>query len=112
MRAKFFVKLFTPSGYSIGESRVKVQSTILSHLRRRKIPEAFFIATRKPASNDQLEHHSVFVSSWYYLNVTLSSSDILCHYSVLIMLILRFTDCLFFCVIVYMLPFTLLIYIA
>ena len=59
MRAKFFVKLFTPSGYSIGESRVKVQSTILSNLRRRKIPKAFFIATRKPASNDQLEHHSL-----------------------------------------------------
>ena len=59
MRVKFFVKLFTPSGSSIGVSRVKVQSTILSHLRRRKIPEAFLIAPRKPASNDQLEHHSL-----------------------------------------------------
>ena len=43
---------------------------------------------------------SVLVLSWYCLNVTLFNSDIFCHYSGLIMSILRFFDFLFFCVIV------------
>ena len=37
----------------------KVLSVTPSYFRRRKIQEAFFIALRKPASNDQLEHHSL-----------------------------------------------------
>ena len=37
----------------------KVLSTAPSHLGRRKILEAFFIALRKPALNDQLERHSL-----------------------------------------------------
>ena len=37
----------------------KVLSVAPSHFRRRKILEAFFIALRKPALNDQLEHHSL-----------------------------------------------------
>ena len=37
----------------------KVFSTALSHFRRRKILEAFFITLRKAALNDQLKHHSL-----------------------------------------------------
>ena len=37
----------------------KVLSAAPSHFRRRRILEAFFIAIRKPALNDQLEHHSL-----------------------------------------------------
>ena len=37
----------------------KVLSVAPSHFRRRKILEVFFIAPRKPALNDQLEHHSL-----------------------------------------------------
>ena len=37
----------------------KVLSDAPSHFRRRRILEAFFIAIRKPALNDQLEHHSL-----------------------------------------------------
>ena len=37
----------------------KVLSIATSHFCRRKILEAFFIALRKPALNDQLEHDSL-----------------------------------------------------
>ena len=37
----------------------KVLSAAPSHFHRRRILEVFFIATRKPALNDQLEHHSL-----------------------------------------------------
>ena len=40
---------------------------------------------------------SVLVLSWCYLNVTLFNSDMFYHYSVLIMSILRFFECLFLC---------------
>ena len=81
----------------------KVVSIAPSHFHRRKILEAFFIALRKPALNDLLEHH---------LNLLCSNFDIFGHYSVLILSFLWFIDCLFFCVVLLMLPFTLLIYIV
>ena len=37
----------------------KVLSAAPSHFRRRRILEVFFIAIRRPALNDQLEHHSL-----------------------------------------------------
>ena len=37
----------------------EVISTALSHYRRRKILEAFFITMRKPELNDHFEHHSM-----------------------------------------------------
>ena len=37
----------------------KLLSAAPSHFHRRKILEAFFIALRKPALNDQLEHQSL-----------------------------------------------------
>ena len=83
-----------------------------THFCRRKILEAIFMALRKLALNDQLEHHSVFFSSWYYLNVTLLQFRYILSYSVLILSFLRFINCLFFCVILLMIPFTLLIYIV
>ena len=38
---------------------LKILSAAPSHFRRRKILEAFFIALRKPALHDQLEHNSL-----------------------------------------------------
>ena len=37
----------------------KVLSAAPSHIRRRKILEAFFIAIRKPTLNDQSQHNSL-----------------------------------------------------
>ena len=52
-----------PAKHLIGNSyhqfAWKVLSFAPSHYRRRNILEAFFIALKKPALNDQLEHHSL-----------------------------------------------------
>ena len=54
----------------------KVLSIAPSHFHRREILETFFIALRKAALNDLLEHH---------LNLLCSNFDIFGHYSVLIL---------------------------
>ena len=74
----------------------KVLSVTPSYFRRRKIQEAFFIALRKPASNDQLEHHFflcfVMVLPKYYLLQFWYIPSFFCSYYV----ILRFIHCFSF----------------